>query len=923
MRLVHRHDFPENLLKVTREEDFPAMDVFIIFICTADPDKEPPMSVVNTALSLMAYDYPAEKLSVYVSDDGGSALTLFAFVEAAKFGSHWSPFCRRNKEVMYESMKERVENVVDLGKVTDDYITNEQERQPFNKWTQGFTRQEHPTVLLEIGKDRDITGQSMPNLIYVSRQKSRTSPHHFKAGALNVLVRVSAVLTNAPMILTLDCDMYSNDPQTPYSMLCYLFDTTITPELGYVQFPQRFHGLHKNDIYACELRHEFLINSAGLNGLAGPNHVGTGCFFSRRVFFGGRSSFVSPEIPELRPDHVVKKSIQAQSILAMAHQVADCKYEDQTNWGSKMGFRYGSLVEDFYTGYRLQCEGWRSVFCHANRPAFLGDAPITLNDALNQIKRWSVGLLEVGFSKYSPLTFGIRAMGPIMGHCYANYAFWPIWSIPLTIYAFLPQLALVNGISIFPKCFRMRLVHRHDFPENLLKVTREEDPGDGRVYNIHMHGGSGQGAANERGEHGAVVDGLRVSAVLTNAPIILTLDCDMYSNDPQTSYSMLCYLFDTTITLELGTKRAGRSQSCWDWMFFSHRVFFRGPSSFVSPEIPELRPDHVVKKSIQAQSILAMAHQVADCKYEDQTNWGSKMGFRYGSLVEDFYTGYRLQCEGWRSVFCHPNRPAFLGDAPITLNDALNQIKRWSVGLLEVGFSKYSPLTFGVWAMGPIMGHCYADYAFWPIWSIPLTIYAFLPQLALVNGISIFPKVSDTWFFLYAFLVLGTYVRDCLDFILFGGTFQRWWNDQRIWMLRGVTCFLFRSIELLTNRLGIAKNGFNLTSKVLDGEQSKRYDQGTFEFGVESPMFVPLSMVAIVNLIAFFRGLVGVFRGGDFDGLFVQIFVAGFVVVNCWPIYEAMVLRTDKGRMPTKTTLISTFLAWTLYSAASHIVPQI
>jgi len=28
----------------------------------------------------------------------------------------------------------------------------------------------------------------MPNLIYVSREKSKVSPHHFKAGALNTLV---------------------------------------------------------------------------------------------------------------------------------------------------------------------------------------------------------------------------------------------------------------------------------------------------------------------------------------------------------------------------------------------------------------------------------------------------------------------------------------------------------------------------------------------------------------------------------------------------------------------------------------------------------------------------------------------------------------------------------------------------------------
>ena len=57
------------------------------------------MGVVNTALSVLAYDYPTEKISVYVSDDGGSQLTLFAFMEAAKFASHWLPFCRKNNIV--------------------------------------------------------------------------------------------------------------------------------------------------------------------------------------------------------------------------------------------------------------------------------------------------------------------------------------------------------------------------------------------------------------------------------------------------------------------------------------------------------------------------------------------------------------------------------------------------------------------------------------------------------------------------------------------------------------------------------------------------------------------------------------------------------------------------------------------------------
>ncbi len=94
--IVYRDEFPENLEKVMKKSDFPTLDVFI---CTADPYKEPPMRLVNTALSVMAYDYPTEKISVYVSDDGGSQLTLFACMEAAKFASQWLPFCRKNNIV--------------------------------------------------------------------------------------------------------------------------------------------------------------------------------------------------------------------------------------------------------------------------------------------------------------------------------------------------------------------------------------------------------------------------------------------------------------------------------------------------------------------------------------------------------------------------------------------------------------------------------------------------------------------------------------------------------------------------------------------------------------------------------------------------------------------------------------------------------
>jgi hypothetical protein len=49
------------------------------------------------------------------------------------------------------------------------------------------------------------------------------------------------------------------------------------------------------------------------------------------------------------------------------------------------------------------------------------------------------------------------------------------------------------------------------------------------------------------------------------------------------------------------------------------------------------------------------------------------------------------------------------------------------------------------------------------------------------------------------------------------------------------------------------------------------------------------------------------------------MFISGFAVVNSWPIYEAIALRNDNGKMPIKTTIMATLLAGALYMAASFI----
>jgi hypothetical protein len=70
----------------------PAVDVMVV---TADPDKEPAAKVMNTVISAIALDYPGRRLTVYLSDDAGSPLTLLAARQAYAFARVWVPFCRK------------------------------------------------------------------------------------------------------------------------------------------------------------------------------------------------------------------------------------------------------------------------------------------------------------------------------------------------------------------------------------------------------------------------------------------------------------------------------------------------------------------------------------------------------------------------------------------------------------------------------------------------------------------------------------------------------------------------------------------------------------------------------------------------------------------------------------------------------------
>ena len=117
------------------------------------------------------------------------------------------------------------------------------------------------------------------------------------------------------------------------------------------------------------------------------------------------------------------------------------------------------------------------------------------------------------------------------------------------------------------------------------------------------------------------------------------------------------------------------------------------------------------------------------------------MGLKYGCPVEDVITGLSIQCQGWKSVFFNPSRPAFLGLAPATLALTLVQHKRWSEGFLQILLSKYSPAWYAnkKISLGLQLGYCCC--CLWAPNCFATLYYSFIPSLYLLRGIPLFPKV--------------------------------------------------------------------------------------------------------------------------------------------------------------------------------------
>eukprot|EP01018_Ginkgo_biloba_P008392 Gb_25795 [translate_table: standard] len=302
---INRETYLDRLcLRYDREGEPSQLASVDIFVSTVDPLKEPPLVTANTVLSILAVDYPVDKVSCYVSDDGAAMLTFEALSETSEFARKWVPFCKKfeieprapewyfaqkidylKDKREYEEFKVRINALVAKAQKIPEEGWIMQDGTP---WPGNNTR-DHPgmiQVFLGHSGGLDTDGNELPRLVYVSREKRPGFQHHKKAGAMNALVRVSAVLTNGPYMLNLDCDHYINNSKALREAMCFMMDPNLGKKVCYVQFPQRFDGIDRNDRYANHNTVFFDINLKGLDGIQGPVYVGTGCVFNRQALYG-------------------------------------------------------------------------------------------------------------------------------------------------------------------------------------------------------------------------------------------------------------------------------------------------------------------------------------------------------------------------------------------------------------------------------------------------------------------------------------------------------------------------------------------------------------------------------------------------------------------------------------------------------------
>ncbi|TKY72666.1 Cellulose synthase A catalytic subunit 4 of UDP-forming [Spatholobus suberectus] len=452
-----------------------------VFVSTVDPLKEPPIITANTVLSILSVDYPVDKVSCYVSDDGASMLLFDSLAETAEFARRWVPFCKKynieprapefyfsqkidylKDKVQPTFVKERraMKREYEEFKVKINSLVAKAQKKPEEGWVMqdgtpwpGNNTRDHPgmiQVYLGSAGALDVEGKELPRLVYISREKRPGYPHHKKAGAMNALINMKGldgiqgpVYVGTGTVFNRQA-LYGYDPpevqvkKKSGKGLFSVFSKNKKKKMMGKDYVRKGSG----SMFDLEEIEE---------GLEGYEELEKSSLMSQKSFekrFGQSPVFIASTLME---NGGLPESTNSQSLVKEAIHVISCGYEEKTEWGKEIGWIYGSVTEDILTGFKMHCRGWKSVYCMPKRAAFKGSAPINLSDRLHQVLRWALGSVEIFLSRHCPLWYGYGGKLKYLERlAYTNTIVYPFTSIPLLAYCTIPAVCLLTGKFIIP-----------------------------------------------------------------------------------------------------------------------------------------------------------------------------------------------------------------------------------------------------------------------------------------------------------------------------------------------------------------------------------------------------------------------------------------------------------------------------------------
>ncbi|PSS12013.1 Cellulose synthase A catalytic subunit 8 [UDP-forming] like [Actinidia chinensis var. chinensis] len=313
-----------------------------------------------------------------------------------------------------------------------------------------------------------------------------------------------------------------------------------------------------------------------------------------------------------------------------------------------------------------------------------------------------------------------------------------------------------------------------------------------------------------------------------------------------------------------------------------------------------------VPQSADPDNLLKEAIHVISCGYEDKSDWGSEIGWIYGSVTEDILTGFKMHARGWRSIYCMPKRPAFKGSAPINLSDRLNQVLRWALGSVEILFSRHCPLWYGYGGrLKWLERFAYVNTTIYPVTAIPLLMYCTLPAVCLLTGKFIIPQISNFASIWFISLFLSIFATGILEMRWSGVGIDEWWRNEQFWVIGGVSAHLFAVFQGLLKVLAGIDTNFTVTSKASD-EEGDFNELYMFKW---TTLLIPPTTLLIINLVGVVAGISYAINSGyqSWGPLFGKLFFAFWVIVHLYPFLKGLMGR--QNRTPTIVVVWSILLA--------------